>query len=131
MGKDIITIIKDNIENDIIKKMKEKYEVLKIETSNVHILLVDIMLLVEKSKLKGEDQKILTLKILKEIITLRSDEKSKNTLLELIDDNTMGNIIDVIVLGTKNKLKINKKSYLISKILNVLTRYVLCCKKKD
>ena len=56
--------IENEIKTEIEKKMIES-NITVIKTSNVHILLVDIMLLVEKSKLKGEDQKILTLKILK------------------------------------------------------------------
>ena len=120
--------IENEIKTEIEKKMIES-NITVIKTSNVHILLVDIMLLVEKSKLKGEDQKLLTLKILKETIISKSDEKNKNTLLELINDNTMGNIIDVIVSGTKNELKINKNKYLISKISKI-SNILLCCKKK-
>jgi len=119
--------IENEIKTEIEKKMIES-NITVIKTSNVHILLVDIMLLVEKSKLKGEDQKISTLKILKETIISKSDEKNKNTLLELINDNTMGNIIDVIVSGTKNELKINKNKYLISKISKI-SNILLCCKK--
>ena len=40
----------------------------------------------------------------------------------------MGNIIDVIVSGTKNELKINKNKYLISKISKI-SNILLCCKK--
>lgn len=118
------------IENDIIDNIKNKLDGL-INTSNIHKILIDVMSLIEKTNLKGENQKLSTINILKELITSHSDNKNKTILIELIDDNTIGNIIDVIVLGTKNKLDINKKKDIIKKIkkiFNILN--ILCCKKK-
>lgn len=118
------------IEKEIIDTIKNKLDGL-INTSNIHKILIDVMSLIEKTNLKGENQKLSTINILKELITMHSDNKNKTILLELIDGDTIGNMIDVIVLGTKNKLDINKKKDIIKKmikILNILN--VLCCKKK-
>ena len=117
------------IEKDIIDSIKNKLDGL-INTSNIHKILIDVMSLIEKTNLKGENQKLSTINILKELITMHSDNKNKTILLELIESDTIGNMIDVIVLGTKNKLDINKKKDIIKKmikILNILN--VLCCKK--
>tara|TARA_Y100001935_G_scaffold252920_1_gene257867 strand:- start:3955 stop:4347 length:393 start_codon:yes stop_codon:yes gene_type:complete len=117
------------IEKDIIDSIKNKLDGL-INTSNIHKILIDVMSLIEKTNLKGENQKLSTINILKELITMHSDNKNKTILLELIESDTIGNMIDVIVLGTKNKLDINKKKDIIKKIIKILNILnVLCCKK--
>ena len=63
---------------------------------------------VENQPIKGSEQKDLALKLIKNLIIDVPDKEDEDTLLKLLNDGTISNIIDIIIDATKGKLNINK-----------------------
>ena len=62
----------------------------------------------EDTELKGEDQKKLAIKLVREVVVEApiTDEKEK-LLLDLIDQGVLGNTVELIVQASKGELDIN------------------------
>ena len=65
------------------------------------------MELVEQTPLKGKEQKEIALKLIRALINDITDAEDERVLLQLLDDGTIGNMIDLIVEATKGDLNIN------------------------
>ena len=66
------------------------------------------MEIVETTHLKGEAQKTLALKLVRNVVVEApiSDDKEK-LLLDMIDQGILGNTVDLIVLASKGQLDVN------------------------
>lgn len=91
-------------------------EVLKTKCLNINInnnflqVVKYAMEIVELTELKGNEQKIMVISIVKKIIQDSDMEmESKSLCLLLIDNGTVENTIDMLVDATKGKLNINIK----------------------
>ena len=66
------------------------------------------MEIVETSQVKGEEQKKLVEKIVRQVVIIApiSDEKEK-LLLDMIDEGVVGEVIELVVSATKGEVNIN------------------------
>jgi hypothetical protein len=76
-----------------------------IEVNAENIITMEV---VELTTLKGEAQKVLCVKLIRDIIVEApiTDEKEK-FLLDMIDNGTVGNTIDLIVGASRGEIDIN------------------------
>jgi len=99
---------KDIIYNKILESIKKN----KITLKSAFLLITVIMEEVEKIKnLTGDDKKLYVIEILNTIVSNGNDDLIPpficNSVKTLIDNGTIGLIIDSIVYTTNNKININ------------------------
>ena len=82
------------------------------------------MELVEQTPLKGSEQKELALKLIKALIIDLTNGEDERVLLELLNDGTIGNMIDLIVDATKGRLDINTAVQVTTGCLNRCLPYL-------
>ena len=105
------SIIKsNNIYNSTIEIIKEKVSQISIRPSTLYLIIKYVMEEVEKTPIKGPEQKEIALKIINSLIIDLTENKDEKILLDLLNDGTIGNLIDLIVDVSKGKININKIS---------------------
>ena len=101
----------DEINNTIyditLKKLKEKLSNITIRPSTLYLVIKYAMVCVEETPIKGTDKKQLAHNLIHAIIVDFTEGEDEKVLLQLLKDNTIDNIIDLIVDATKGKLDIN------------------------
>ena len=66
------------------------------------------MEIVEATKLKGKEQKVLVERIVRKIVTDAPLEESKKSIvISMLDEGIVGDVIDLVVSATKGELDIN------------------------
>ena len=95
------------IYDSILETLKEKVSVITIRPNTIHLVIKYVMELIEESPIKGVEQKELALKLIRALIIDLTEGEDELVLLKLLDDNTIGNMIDLIVDASKGKLDIN------------------------
>ena len=88
-------------------QLKELIKDLNINTTTLHLIIKYTMELVEKTPLKGPEQKDFACRLLREIFQETTDGDEEKTLLLLVDNGSIGNMIDLIIDATQGKLDIN------------------------
>ena len=88
--------------------LRVKLSSIKLCPNTLHLLIKYVMEEVENQPIKGSEQKDLALKLIKNLIIDVPDKEDEDTLLKLLNDGTISNIIDIIIDATKGKLNINK-----------------------
>jgi hypothetical protein len=83
---------------------------------------------VEKTSIKGTEQKDLALRLIRALIVDLTDKEDEKILLKLLDDGTISNMIDLIVDATRGKLNINKVVTVSSKLISSCVPF-LCYRK--
>jgi hypothetical protein len=96
-----------NLYERTLQKVKVKVSAISIRSSTLHLIIKYVMELVEQTPLKGSEQKELALKLIRALIVDFTDAEDERVLLQLLDDGTIGNMIDLIVDATKGRLNIN------------------------
>ena len=88
---------------------KAKIHNIKICVENIIELLRFAMEVVEVTELKGDEQKVLAISLVRKVIVEApvSDEKEK-LMLDVIDQGILGNTVDLIICASKGNLDINK-----------------------
>ncbi len=107
--------IEPNTQNEIFETLyagsfdiiKQKVSTINICPSTLHLILKYVMEEVESTPIKGVQQKEFALKLIRELITDLTDKEDEETLLKLLDNGTISNIIDLIVDASNGKLNIN------------------------
>ena len=92
-----------------LSNLKEKIGDLVISTETIVLVLKYAMEVVEVTELKGKEQKDLAIKLVRVVVVEApiSDENEK-LLLDMIDNNILGNTVDLIVEASRGNLDINK-----------------------
>ena len=92
-----------------LKMLKVKTEGTEINASSVVKAMSLAMEVVETTKVKGKEQKDLAVKLVRQIIVDApiTDDKEK-LLLDMIDNNILGDTIDLLIQASKGELDINK-----------------------
>ena len=94
----------------------EQLAMLKVKLHNVEVTVENFMKIVrfamevvELSELKGEEQKNMAIRLVRQVIVDApiSDDKEK-LLLDMIDQGVLGNTVDLVVDASKGNLNINK-----------------------
>jgi hypothetical protein len=96
-----------NIFNTTLEIVKEKISVIELRANTVHMLIKFVIEELDNTVLKGTEKKEVALKILKEIIINFTEGEDERKLLEMINDGTVGNLIDLVIDASKGKLNIN------------------------
>lgn len=105
------TIVKSkNIYNTTLEAIKEKVSVITIRPSTLYLIIKYVMEEVEKTPIKGPEQKEMALKLIKALIIDLTENEDEEVLLNLLNDGTIGNLMDLIVDVSKGKININKIS---------------------
>ena len=96
-----------NIFDKSLEIIKKKVSVIDIRPSTLHLILKYVMEEIEKTPLKGTEQKEITLKIIRALVIDLTENEDEKVLLQLLDDGTISNMIDLIVDATRGRLNIN------------------------
>ena len=97
----------ENIFNETLQNVKNKIQDISIKPNTIHLLLQYVMEYVEETPLKGEEQKKMCLRIFRSLIMELTDGDKEEVLLQLLNDGTISNLIELIVDASKGKLNIN------------------------
>ena len=103
-------IINRTLYNNCLNRIKNKLSILDTHLNNIHLLIKYVMETIEETELKGIDQKKLALAIIQDIISEIKNEDEKKRLEELLHNNTISNIIELIIDATKGKINVNNIS---------------------
>ena len=96
------TLFKGSLNN-----IKEKISTINICPNTLHLILKYVMEEVESTPVKGIQQKEFAIKLIRELIKDLTDKEHEETLLKLLDNGTISNIIELIVDASNGKLNIN------------------------
>ena len=108
--------------------VKEKLSNITIRVSTIHLIIKYVMETVEKTTIKGTEQKDLALRLIRALIVDLTDKEDEKVLLKLLDDGTISNMIDLIVDATRGRLNINRVVTLSSKLISSCVPFL--CRKK-
>ena len=91
-----------------MQNLRNKMGDIEVNAENIMTILKFTMEVVEATELKGEAKKTLCVKLLRDVIVSApiTDEKEK-FLLDMVDNGTVGNTIDLIVGATRGEIDIN------------------------
>ena len=105
--KDELDIAKEDYE-ECRKQLLDKIGKLEINTQTVITILKMAMEVVEATQLKGNAQKQLCIKLVKDIVIAAPLTGNQETLiLNMIDSGVLNNTIDLVIDATQGKLDIN------------------------
>ena len=93
--------------NDALKFLKRKSQNISIRASTVHLLIKYIMEYIEKTPLKGLEQREMSLRVLRALFVDLTEGEDEKVLLKLVDDGTIANLIDLVVDVSRGKIDIN------------------------
>jgi len=100
----------EEIVANTIYELKQKFGETKITVETVHLVLKEIIEIVEHFSCPGSEKKEHVITILKALVTdLVEDAEEKRIILEMIDKKILENTIDLIISATKGEFNINKK----------------------
>lgn len=88
--------------------LKQKLQNISIKPNTIHLVIKYVMELIEDTPVKGTEQKELALKVIRELFKDLTEGEDEVVLLKILDDGTIGNMIDLIVDATNGKLNINQ-----------------------
>jgi hypothetical protein len=94
-----------------------------------NIIQYAIELTEQQTKLSSQDKKQYALKIILETIKSLPDSSYSNYLLNTYDNNTISDLIDLVVNSSKGKLEINKP--FIKRVIKIILKLLLSCFKKE
>ena len=93
-----------------LEKLKEKCKNISINEKTIMNILKYAMEIVEITELKGDEQKNMSIKIIKKLLEDSDiNEESKEKCIELIESSIFDSVIDLIVQASKGNVKINIK----------------------
>lgn len=96
--------------------LKKRLSGNEISVGNMMTIVRFSMEVVELTKLKGEEQRELAIKLIRQVIVDApiSDDKEK-LLLDMIDQNVVASTIDLIVAASRGQLEINQVTEVVTK----------------
>lgn len=105
--KNIKTITNVNIFNASLGILKEKVSLIEIRGSTIHLIIKYVIEELDGTPLKGAEKKEMGLKLIKELVKDLAEGEDEEILLKMINDGTIGNLIDLIIDATKGKINVN------------------------
>ena len=116
--------------NSVLNTLKEKISAVEIRSSTIHLIIKYVMEEIEDTPLKGSEQKEMALKLIKELIIDLTENEDEKALLQLLNDGTISNLIDLIVDASKGRLNINNVTQVTAGCLNTCLPYLFSKKNK-
>ena len=96
---------------DAIMQVKKGLGESKITADTIHIIIKQVMELVEKFSIPGKDKRVYVVRIVKELVDdLVVDETERNLINNMIEKRLLENTIDLIILASKGDFDINNKN---------------------
>ena len=95
------------IYDSVLATLKEKVSNISIRPSTLYLVIKYVMEEIENTPTKGAEQKEMALKLIRVLTIDLTEGADEKVLLQLLDDGTIGNMIDLIVDASKGKLNIN------------------------
>ena len=81
---------------------------IEVSSKTITEIVKIAMEIVEATKLKGPDQKVLVEKIVRKTVTESPlDEAKKSIVIAMLDEGIVGDVIDLVVSATKGEVNIN------------------------
>tara|TARA_B100000902_G_scaffold378703_1_gene412210 strand:+ start:461 stop:916 length:456 start_codon:yes stop_codon:yes gene_type:complete len=111
--------------------IKDKVSVINIRPSTLYLILKYVMEEVEKTPIKGTEQKEMALKLIRALVIDLTENEDEKVLLQLLNDGTISNMIDLIVDATRGNLNINNLTETTSGCLNNCIPYLFGKKNKN
>jgi len=95
--------------DDQLAMLKVKLYNVEVTVENFMTIVRFAMEIVEISELKGEEQKTMAIRLVRQVVVDApiSDDKEQ-LLLNMIDQGVLGNTLDLVVDASKGNLDINK-----------------------
>lgn len=108
---------------EISTELKKRVGDIEVTPENLILILQYVLEVVELTKVDSNDKKIFAISLVKEIIE-ESDmnNKQKKICIEMINNGVISKAIDIIVLASKNKIKINQKNFKIHKLSKKISK---------
>lgn len=97
----------DEAKDDVLEFLKNKVRDLGVKKSTLALVVKFTMEAVEKTPLKGKDQKDYALRLIRALVEDLATGDEKDFLLTALDSGAVGDTIDLIVDATQGKLDIN------------------------
>ena len=123
------TINIKNIFEQTLSIVKNKVSVIYIRPSTLHIILKYVMEEIEKTPIKGSEQKEMALELISALVVDLTKNEDEKVLLKLLEDGTISNMIDLIIDATRGRLEINTLTKVTSGCLNNCIPYLFNKKK--
>ena len=123
------TINIKNIFEQTLSIVKNKVSVIYIRPSTLHIILKYVMEEIEKTTIKGSEQKEMALELISALVVDLTKNEDEKVLLKLLEDGTISNMIDLIIDATRGRLEINTLTKVTSGCLNNCIPYLFNKKK--
>tara|TARA_B100000963_G_scaffold211760_1_gene184522 strand:- start:951 stop:1388 length:438 start_codon:yes stop_codon:yes gene_type:complete len=81
---------------------------IEVSSKTITQIVKIAMEIVEATKLKGKEQKVLVERIVRKIVTdAPLDESKKSIVISMLDEGIVGDVIDLVISATKGELNIN------------------------
>ena len=112
-----------------LETIKEKVSAITIRPSTLHLIIKYVMESIEETPIKGAEQKEMALKLIRALVVDFTDGEDEKVLVQLLDDGTISNMIDLIVDATRGKLNINTIATVGSGCFNSCLPYLFSTKK--
>ncbi len=93
-----------------LEKLKTRMEGIEVTPQTLIIILKYAIEIVELSELKGTEQRDMSIRLIRAIITDSPvDEKKKAICIELIDSGALAQTIDLVIDATKGRIQVNQR----------------------
>ena len=98
----------ETIFENSLKKLKEKTQNIEINAKTIIQVVRFAMEIVEATTLKGQQQKELVEKLVRQVIRdAPINDKKEEALLYMVDEGIIGDITELVVSATKGELNVN------------------------
>ena len=113
-------IQEENLLKYALEELQKKISMIDIKTTTLPQIIKEAMEIVEKTTIKGTKQRQFVIKLLRNLFQSLTNNEEEKLLLQLLDNGTISNTIDIIVDASKGKLNINN-------IVNTSSTFILFC----
>ena len=93
-----------------LEKLKSRVGDIEITPQTLMIIMKYAMEVIEISELKGSEQKEMSIRLIRSVVSDSSLEAEKKSIcLQMIDSGALGQTIDLIIDATKGRIQVNQK----------------------
>ena len=103
-------------------KVKTFHKIYQYQNPSLSIIISTILQDVDILNITGEEKKKLSIELITECVYTLPSNDYKTILLSAIESGVISDMIDIIILASNKKLKLNKKT-----LSTMLISYLKCC----
>ena len=123
-------IQEENLLKYALEELTKKVSMIDIKTTTLPEIIKEAMQIVEQTTIKGTKQREFVINVLRKLFESLTDNEDKKLLLQLLDNGTISNMIDLIIDATNGKLDINNTVKTTSSLILLCIPYLQKkCKK--